>query len=109
MNNSLCKEAGERICSIRKAKGYTRDRLSEKTGISSKFLYEVEKGKKKFSAEALGCIAKALDVSCDYILLGNDVEESIEKELVEMLILFDREQQKKLIPLLKFVYQYTNE
>lgn len=49
MDNILCREAGIRISQIRKIKGMTRDKLAEKAAISSKFLYEIEKGKKIFS------------------------------------------------------------
>lgn len=72
MENNLCKEAGKRIYRIRKEKGYTRDMLADKAGISSKFLYEIECGTKRFSAEYLGRIAKALNVSCDYLLFGDE-------------------------------------
>ena len=32
--------------------------------------FQIEKGKKRFSAEVLCQIAKTLDVSCDYIMFG---------------------------------------
>ena len=38
--------------------------------ISAKFLYEIEMGKKGFSADILCRISRALSVSCDYIMLG---------------------------------------
>ena len=53
MDNTICKEAGKRIRTIRKERGYSRNQLAEKAGISSKFLYEIEQGRKKFSAETL--------------------------------------------------------
>lgn len=52
--------------------GLTREKLAEQAGISSKFLYEIEVGSKGFSGKTLGGLANALDVSCDYILLGID-------------------------------------
>ena len=45
------KEIGARIRALREDDGLTRDRLAERVGISSKFLYEIEMGKKGFSAE----------------------------------------------------------
>lgn len=68
------KQVGVRICKLRKARGYTRNVFAEMTGISSKFLYEIESGRKNFSAETLCRIALALSVSCDYIMLGEDKE-----------------------------------
>ena len=38
--------------------------------IGSKFLYEIESGKKGMSAYTLYNLSKALNVSCDYILTG---------------------------------------
>lgn len=39
-------KVGERIEKLRKQKGLSREELAEMVGISSKFLYEIEKGKK---------------------------------------------------------------
>lgn len=64
------KDAGKRIQYLRKLNGYTREDFSEKVKISSKFLYEIELGRKGFSAEVLLSIAKNLAVSCDYIMTG---------------------------------------
>lgn len=64
------KGAGQRIQYLRKLNGYTRESFSEKVKISSKFLYEIELGRKGFSAEVLLSIAKNLAVSCDYIMTG---------------------------------------
>lgn len=64
------KEIGKRIRQIREEKEMTRDQLAEGAEITSKFLYELENGKKGLSANTLLKIAKALSCSCDYILLG---------------------------------------
>lgn len=68
-------EVGIRIQEKRKIKHYTRNALANKVGISSKFLYEIEKGRKNFSADILRRIAQELDVSCDYIMLGEKEEK----------------------------------
>ena len=61
---------GERIRELREIQHYTREVFAEKVDISSKFLYEIETGKKGFSADTLCRIAQALSVSCDYIMFG---------------------------------------
>lgn len=66
----LDKSVGERIMILRNERGYTRKTLAELAGISSKFLYEIEINKKGFSAYTLQGIAKALEVSLDYIMTG---------------------------------------
>ncbi|MGN0376398.1 MAG: helix-turn-helix domain-containing protein [Suilimivivens sp.] len=74
------KEIGERIKFLRESNGFTRENFAEKVDISSKFLYEIETGKKGFSAEILLQIARALSVSCDYILTGyTDRDGNMEK------------------------------
>lgn len=108
MEYTLCKDAGKRIKYIRKARGYTRDGLAEKAAISSKFLYEIELGKKRFSAEVLCHIAKALGVSCDYIMFGEAIEKGEENGMTETLALFDEQQQQRLIPLLKQIHELMN-
>ena len=108
MDNTLCKNAGIRIRSIRKTRGFTRDALAEKAGISSKFLYEIEQGKKRFSAEVLCRIAETLDVSCDFIMFGRLVQGADETGIAEVISLFDNNQQRKLIPVLKQIYEFIN-
>lgn len=104
----LCKEAGPRIRSIRKSRRMTRKELAQKAGVSSKFLYEIEEGKKKFSAEILCHIANTLDVSCDYIMSGKLVPHEDETGIAEVIALFNTEQQRKLIPILKQLYEFIN-
>lgn len=63
---------GERIRELREVQNYTREAFAEKVDISAKFLYEIETGKKGFSADTLSRISVALSVSCDYIMFGED-------------------------------------
>ena len=51
--NNIYIEAGKRIRKVRENKNYTRDYVSIKADISSKFLYEIENGLKGFSADTL--------------------------------------------------------
>lgn len=68
-------EIGKRIRKLREKHNYTREGLAEKLDISVKFLYEIETGKKGFSAETLCKLSKALSVSCDYIMYGEEEEQ----------------------------------
>ena len=70
-------QPGDRIRQLREAKHYTRDRLAQEVGITSKFLYEIEKGRRNFSAINLVGLAQALSVSCDYIMLGEQGDRAI--------------------------------
>ncbi len=51
-------EVGARIRELREIQNYTREGLAEKVDISAKFLYEIEMGKKGFSADTLLKILK---------------------------------------------------
>lgn len=57
----------------------------EKIEISSKFLYEIETGKKGFLADILCRISQALSVSCDYIMFGKEVSCRGSEKLVCVL------------------------
>lgn len=79
---------GERIRQLRKQYGYTREELAELAEISSKFLYEIEKGRKGFSANTLYRIAKGLSVPYEYILEGKMIAP-LTTEMIEYLLKFD--------------------
>ena len=77
-------QPGDRIRELREAKRYTREVLANKVGITPKFLYEIERGRRSFSAVNLLGLAQALSVSCDYIMLGEQREKELslgEKEI----------------------------
>ena len=69
---TLDKRIGIRITNLRVKRGYTRDELAEKVGISCKFLYEIEGNKKGFSALTLYRLSNALGISMDYIITGKE-------------------------------------
>lgn len=99
----LKQEMGKRIEDLREKRGITRERLAEISGISTKFLYEVERGKKGLSAETLLKITSALSCSSDYILRG----EKIEKRMVKINYpdVFNRRQIKKLEEIISLIYE----
>lgn len=76
-------EIGKRIMGLRKLNHYTREELAEKAGVSSKFLYEIEMGRKSFSANVLCRLADSLSVSCDYIML-RDKQYSLKECYVDV-------------------------
>lgn len=82
MTQMIYIKAGKRVMELRIKLGLTREKLAEQAGISSKFLYEIEVGTKGFSGKTLGGLANALDVSCDYILLGIDKDVMVVDEYV---------------------------
>jgi transcriptional regulator with XRE-family HTH domain len=60
---------GERIKELRTAKKLTLDQLAQATGSSKSYIWELEnKDPPRPSAEKLAEIAKALDVTTDYLI-----------------------------------------
>ena len=96
-------EMGKRIEGKREERGITRERLSEISGISTKFLYEIERGRKGFSAETLLKITSALSCSSDYILRGEEIDSNISK--ISHPDVFNRKQIKKLEEIVRLIYE----
>lgn len=60
---------GEKIRELRKAKGYTLDRLAELTESSKGYIWELEnKSPPRPSADKIAKIAAALGVTADYLI-----------------------------------------
>lgn len=89
-------EVGARIRKLREDQNYTRECLAEKVNISAKFLYEIEMGKKGFSADTLCRISRALSVSCDYIMLGENSGFDGKKEIVCVVEKIEPRQTRKI-------------
>lgn len=99
-------EIGARIRELREIQNYTREGLAEEVDISPKFLYEIEMGRKGFSADTLCRISRALCVSCDYIMLGKDAKYSNNKEIIVcMLEKLDPSQARMIQSILKILYE----
>jgi len=98
------KDIGERIKYLRESNNYTRDAFAEKIGISSKFLYEIEMGRKGFSAETLVKISQSVSVSCDYIMLGHELENKTMDNIVGILESFSPEQLGQVKEILKSIH-----
>lgn len=65
-------EVGQRISGLRKAFGYTQEKLAEMADISVQFLIQIEHGKKTMKVATLRRLSAALSVSADYIINGSD-------------------------------------
>ncbi len=96
------KEVGERIAYLRTANHYTRESFAELVGISPKFLYEIEAGRKGFSADTLCRIASTLGVSCDYIMTGSERGGGINQAVME---LFDASQLRRIEDILRLIHE----
>lgn len=60
----------ERLLQAKETKGYTYKKLSEISGMSESSVYNWATGKNEPSFFAVMCLAKALDVSLDWLAWG---------------------------------------
>ena len=75
----------QRIKELRELNKYTREELAEEAEISAKYLYEIETGRKNFSSDVLGRLARSLSVSCDYIMFGEAGGEHREEKITTII------------------------
>ena len=106
MNDAKELTAGMRIKKLRLEKRYTREQLAYLADISDKFLYEIESGKKGFSAVTLMKLSKALNVSMDYIMAGKDMKSS-EDGIVATLEQFKPNTLENVERRIKIAYELT--
>lgn len=106
MNDAKELTAGMRIKKLRLEKRYTSEQLAYLADISDKFLYEIESGKKGFSAVTLMKLSKALNVSMDYIMAGKDMKSS-EDGIVATLEQFKPNTLENVERLIKIAYELT--
>lgn len=100
--------AGERIVVLRNDRGYTREQLAELADISDKFLYEIETGKKGFSAITLMNLSKALEVSLDYIMTGTG-SRKYDSEIAAAIEKFKPDTLEQVDRILKAAYEISKE
>ena len=94
------KEIGKRIRSQREFLGYTRDDLAEQLAVSTNFCRDIEIGAKGMSIQTLSKLSHILNLSVDYILLGETKDENIEP-LILMLNACKPEKRKYAEDILK--------
>ena len=63
---------GQRVRTLREARGHTRKSMAKLVGIDPSFLASIERGDKGASAVTLASMAITLRVSTDYLLFGED-------------------------------------
>ena len=79
-------ELGKRMSAIRLQRGMTQENVAEAANISIPYYSQIENGAKSISAFYLASIAKALNVSADYILFGkNTFSEDVLLEFFQNL------------------------
>lgn len=93
-------EVGERIRELREAHCYSREWFAELVNISSKFLYDLETGRKGCSAEVIYRIAKTLSVSVEYLMTGEDAVQCGTQKLICVLEMIEPKKKSQITELL---------
>ena len=94
-------EVGKRITERRKKLGMTQEMLAEKGDLTPQFVSYAESGKRAMRPENVIKLAKALEVSADYLLTGDIADK-------DLLILSDK--MRKLSPeMLRIVESIIDE
>lgn len=82
--DDLLNQIGSRILSRRKQLRMTQEELAEKAGITSQTVSSAELGKKALRPENIIRLCSALDISTDYLLLG-EINENDHSILLSMI------------------------
>lgn len=75
MMDAATKEIGTRVRERREKLGLTREKLAELAGLSVQFTASIELGKQRMTTDSLARICRALHVSSDYIVFGEEMQE----------------------------------
>lgn len=108
----LNKEIGDRIRGQREFLEYTREELSEMADISTQFLADIEVGRKSMTAATIMKLSKALRVSSDYLLFGEESvlndSTKIEKASSQIFLTLEQLPQRDVESCTKILRAYLN-
>ncbi len=82
--NVFLEEVGLRIAQTRTKLGYSQYQLAELSELSQQQISYAERGQKGLRCENILKIAKALNISTDYLLTGNIAEDDLGYILTEI-------------------------
>lgn len=83
---------GKRIAKRRKVLGLKQNTLAAQVEMSNNYLSGIERGKEKPSLEVLIRLCNALQVTPDYLLMGNMYSNNIPQNIVDGLRLCTRDE-----------------
>ncbi|KJD43552.1 helix-turn-helix domain-containing protein [Paenibacillus terrae] len=85
----LRNSVGERIRTIRKAKGLTQQQLAELSELDDAYIGSVERGERNFSIDTLEKVLTALNVSISELMFSKEhmtKDETIRQEAVDEFV-----------------------
>ena len=99
---------GIRIRELRELRGLSGGAFAEKVDITTKYLYEIEEGKRNFSSDVLRRMTENLGVSCDYIMFGKDNSERLNMEVIALLEKMNERQITSIQKILKVLCEISD-
>lgn len=104
MDNSTL---GERIKKARKKLNLTQEQLGEMADVTSAYIGQIERNERTPSLKRLKKMAKQLDVSVEYLVVGTKSSSEIIEELKEELDGISERQKILVTEIVKIVKKYT--
>ena len=77
----------------RKALRMTQEELSEKLGVSTQMISNLELGKKAIRPENLAKVCELLELSADFVLTGSNTKTAVDAVAEKLLLLTKEELQ----------------
>ncbi|MBP2004314.1 helix-turn-helix domain-containing protein [Halobacillus andaensis] len=78
---------GDRIQALRKRKGLSIIQLAERTGFAKSYISSIERGvQSNPSIQFVEKVALELDVSVNYLILGEKNEEPLDEGWIELVV-----------------------
>lgn len=77
-DSEFLKEMGQRIMIRRKSLRMTQEELSEKMGVSTQMISNLELGKKAIRPENLAKVCEVLELSADFVLTGTNTKTAVD-------------------------------
>lgn len=96
-------ELGKRIYDLRKTAGITQQELAEQVGVSFQCISYAERGEREPKSVNLLKIAKALNVTTDYLLTGEHVSD----DYIVINEKLKKTNQRRLLAVLRIIDELT--
>ena len=109
--NDMAYVVGERVRNYRLRAGLTQMKLAEKAGVHHTYIGQLERGEKNATLETIEKIARALNISFETLfeaMLSGDTENSIAREIYELVTAQPEKDQKVLLDLIKRTVHYRH-
>lgn len=100
---------GQRIAKRRIQMGLKQNMLAERLDLSNNYLSSIERGKEKPSLEVIVNICNALQVTPDYLLMGNMYSNNVPQNITDGLRLCTKEELSLLSILIDYLVERQSQ